>query len=69
MAIFFRFLNHVDALLKIPGAKVLFGGDLQKNSKIPACYGSFMPTAVQVQFSFFLFFYFTYLIFNWFRFH
>lgn len=43
-----RFLNHLNALKKIPGAEVLIGGDLQKNHKIPACYGSFMPTAVKV---------------------
>lgn len=35
---------------KIPGAKVLFGGELLDPSthKIPAVYGSFQPTAVYV---------------------
>lgn len=39
------------ALKKIPGAKVLFGGELldPKTHSIPDCYGSFQPTAVQVR--------------------
>ncbi len=39
------------ALKKIPGAKVLFGGELLDPSthSIPACYGSFQPTAIQVR--------------------
>ena len=46
-----RFLQHVAALRKIPGVKVLFGGALldPTTHSIPACYGSFLPTAVQVQ--------------------
>jgi len=43
-----RFLNHVNALLKIPGTELLFGGKLQENVKIPSCYGSFLPTAVKI---------------------
>jgi 1-pyrroline-5-carboxylate dehydrogenase len=43
-----RFLDHVSKLLKIPGAKVLFGGDLHEQHSIPAIYGSFKPTAVEV---------------------
>lgn len=43
-----RFLSHVSALLKIPGSKLLFGGDLQTNHKIPAVYGSWKPTAVKI---------------------
>jgi len=43
-----RFLAHVDALLKIPGASILFGGDLLKDHHIPSCYGSFKPTAVKI---------------------
>lgn len=43
-----RFLAHVDALLKIPGASLLFGGDLLKDHQIPSCYGSFKPTAVKI---------------------
>ena len=44
----FRFLSHVQSLLKINGAKVLFGGSLLENHTIPACYGSWKPTAVSV---------------------
>jgi 1-pyrroline-5-carboxylate dehydrogenase len=43
-----KYQSHLKALLKIPGAEVLIGGDLQKNHKIPSCYGSFLPTAVKV---------------------
>jgi 1-pyrroline-5-carboxylate dehydrogenase len=43
-----RFLNHVNALLRVPGAEVLFGGKLLTNHSIPSCYGSFEPTAVKV---------------------
>ena len=39
---------HVKSLLRIPGAKLLFGGDLIEDHSIPSCYGSFKPTAVQV---------------------
>jgi hypothetical protein len=41
----------VRALKQIPGAKVLFGGELLDPSthSIPACYGSFQPTAIQVR--------------------
>lgn len=38
---------HVEALLAIPGSKMLFGGKLE-NHQIPAEYGSFKPTAIQV---------------------
>jgi len=40
--------GHVDALLTIPGAKVLFGGKELANHTIPKCYGAFEPTAVYV---------------------
>jgi hypothetical protein len=48
--IFFRFLQHVSAVKKIPGATVLFGGELLPNNEhsIPSCYGSFQPTAIKV---------------------
>lgn len=48
------FEKHRDSILKLPGAKVLFGGKLLKNHKIPACYGSFEPTAMYVPFKNFL---------------
>mmetsp|Transcript_29916 Transcript_29916/g.45986 ORF Transcript_29916/g.45986 Transcript_29916/m.45986 type:complete len:612 (+) Transcript_29916:97-1932(+) len=46
-------LNHVEALLKIPGAKLLFGGKELKDGKhsIPKCFGAVEPTAVFVPIS------------------
>lgn len=43
-------LAHVDALLKIPGAKLLFGGKELNNGNhtIPKIYGAIEPTAVFV---------------------
>lgn len=43
-----KFEKHRDALLKIPGAKVMWGGKLLKDHSIPSCYGSFEPTAIYV---------------------
>jgi 1-pyrroline-5-carboxylate dehydrogenase len=40
---------HQEALLKIPGAKLLFGGSpLTEEHSIPERYGSYQPTAVFV---------------------
>lgn len=39
---------HIDAILELDGTKVLWGGSPLKNTTIPACYGSFEPTAVYV---------------------
>jgi len=41
---------HVDALLKIPGAYVMFGRKELENHTIPKCYGAVHPTAVFVPF-------------------
>nr|ANM86837.1 delta-1-pyrroline-5-carboxylate dehydrogenase [Stygiella incarcerata] len=41
-------LGHKDKILKIPGAKVLFGGVELKGHTIPKCYGAIAPTAVFV---------------------
>lgn len=41
-------MDHIRALLKINGAKLLFGGNPLKNHKIPAVYGAWEPTAVFV---------------------
>ena len=41
-------LSHVDRLLKISGAKLLFGGKELTNHKIPEKYGAVEPTAVFV---------------------
>lgn len=43
-----RVMSHIQALLKIPGAELLFGGDLHENHQIPSVYGSWKPTAVKV---------------------
>ena len=40
--------EHIDKLLRIRGAKLLFGGKRLKRHSIPSCYGSFEPTAVLV---------------------
>jgi 1-pyrroline-5-carboxylate dehydrogenase len=40
--------EHTSNLLKIPGSKVLFGGEPLENHSIPEVYGAFKPTAVFV---------------------
>jgi 1-pyrroline-5-carboxylate dehydrogenase len=44
-----RFFQHLQALLQIPGAELLFGGDVHANHTIPTVYGSWKPTAVKVK--------------------
>lgn len=39
---------HLDAILELDGAEVLFGGAPLKNHSIPECYGAWQPTAVFV---------------------
>ncbi|ETV85058.1 hypothetical protein H257_02935 [Aphanomyces astaci] len=46
-----RMLDHVDDLLKIPGARLAFGGKELKNHSIPSIYGAIEPTAVFVPLS------------------
>lgn len=41
-------LNHTNKLIKIPGARLLFGGKELQNHKIPKRYGAVEPTAVLV---------------------
>eukprot|EP01134_Creolimax_fragrantissima_P001207 CFRG1207T1 len=44
-----RIQQHVDNVLAIPGAKVLFGGKpIDEDHTIPDCYGSWQPTAIFV---------------------
>jgi 1-pyrroline-5-carboxylate dehydrogenase len=43
-----RMLDHVHALLKIPGARLVFGGKELAHHSIPDCYGAIEPTAVFV---------------------
>lgn len=40
--------NHINALLKVPGSSVLFGGKELQGHKIPSVYGAVEPTAVFV---------------------
>ena len=42
---------HIDALLEIPGAVLLFGGQQLEGHSIPACYGAMQATAVSVPLS------------------
>lgn len=44
-------LQHVDNLLKLPGAKLLWGGKKLENHTIPEVYGAVEPTAVFVPLS------------------
>lgn len=43
-----RIKAHLDAVLELDGAEVLFGGQPLKNHSIPDCYGAWQPTAVYV---------------------
>jgi 1-pyrroline-5-carboxylate dehydrogenase len=40
--------SHIDKVLKIPGAKLEFGGQELTGHSIPKVYGSYQPTAVSV---------------------
>lgn len=43
-----RIQKHLDACLRIPGAKLAFGGKPLTGHSIPSCYGAWEPTAVRV---------------------
>ena len=43
-----EFQAHIDALLRIPGARLLFGGKPLAGHSIPPQYGAVEPTAVYV---------------------
>ncbi len=43
-----RIKRHVDAVLALPGAELLFGGTPLTGHAIPECYGAWEPTAVRV---------------------
>lgn len=40
--------NHIDAVLELDGAELLFGGAPLRNHSIPSQYGSYEPTAIKV---------------------
>eukprot|EP00351_Strombidinopsis_sp_SopsisLIS2011_P006208 CAMPEP_0116876850 /NCGR_PEP_ID=MMETSP0463-20121206/8716_1 /TAXON_ID=181622 /ORGANISM="Strombidinopsis sp, Strain SopsisLIS2011" /LENGTH=123 /DNA_ID=CAMNT_0004523715 /DNA_START=1028 /DNA_END=1399 /DNA_ORIENTATION=- len=39
---------HIDAILELDGAKIIFGGTPLLGHSIPSCYGSYQPTAIYV---------------------
>ena len=39
---------HIDAILAVPGAELLFGGNALEGHSIPPCYGAMEATAVRV---------------------
>ena len=41
-------LDHINVLLKIPGAECLFGGEELVNHSIPPVYGSMQATAIKI---------------------
>jgi len=43
--------SHIDAVLEIPGAELLFGGAPLAGHDIPKCYGAYEPTAIRVPLS------------------
>ncbi len=43
-----RIRSHVDAVLAVPGAELLFGGEPLTNHAIPDCFGAWQPTAICV---------------------
>ena len=43
-----RIRQHIDAVLAVPGATLLFGGAPLEDHDIPDCYGAYEPTAIQV---------------------
>ncbi len=40
--------EHIDALLAVPGAELLFGGAPLTGHDVPDCYGAYEPTAISV---------------------
>ena len=40
--------GHIDAVMELDGAELLFGGVPLKNHTIPSVYGSYEPTAIKV---------------------
>lgn len=44
-----RIKQHIDSILELDGAKILFGGEpLSEPHSIPSIYGSYKPTAIYV---------------------
>ena len=43
-----RIRKHLEAVLDVPGAELMFGGNAISGTDTPECYGVFEPTAVRV---------------------
>ena len=43
-----RIRKHVDAVLEVPGAELLFGGKPLTGHQVPSVYGAWEPTAIRV---------------------
>lgn len=43
-----RIKEHIDAVLELDGAELLFGGVPLRNHSIPSIYGAYEPTAIKV---------------------
>ena len=43
--------SHIDAVLAVPGAELLFGGSELSDHDIPDCFGAYEPTAIRVPLS------------------
>ena len=43
-----RIQRHIDALLVLPGTRLLFGGRPLQDHSIPDCYGAYQATAISV---------------------
>lgn len=41
-------LDHINTLLKVPGAECLFGGKELNNHSVPSIYGAMEPTAIKI---------------------
>ena len=41
-------LDHINTLLKVPGAECLFGGEELNNHSVPSIYGAMEPTAIKI---------------------
>ena len=46
-----RIRKHIDTVLEVPGAELLFGGSPIARNGIPECYGAYGPTAIRVPLS------------------
>ena len=44
-------LDHIKAILDLPGTILLFGGRVLNNHQVPECYGMLEPTAIKVPLS------------------